>query len=229
MQLRWITSPFTGRKQTHFPGEFARGASSCRIVVQRGSRENATVRLPLPAHADQTEWNPIAKLVMKHVLLTASLAVAHCMGLIGVAAAEESLGVERSISPMQALTCPSALLRGCRDIYCPKPLPCISRFCHGCGKDDYCGKPIPCVPCYRGCCRPECYFRKPGPDLCRPLAAEYYTCEAGTAGCRESGTDTENATRPLPDMPRSLSAERDQPKPDRTFPGPDTQFRDGNR
>ncbi len=124
---------------------------------------------------------------MRQVLRTASIAAVFYIGLLRIAAADELFGVERSICPVQALTCPEALLRRCCDIYCPKPLPCLTRICHGCGKDDYCGKPRPCVPCFRGCCPTDCYCRKPCPDLCRPLAADYFICDAGSVGSAESG------------------------------------------
>jgi hypothetical protein len=133
---------------------------------------------------------------MRQVLRTAFIVVALCSGLLRIATAEEPLGVERSIYPVRALSCPDALLRGCCDIYCPKPLPCLTCICHGCCKDDYCDKPSPCVPCYRGCSVPDCYNRKPCPVLCRPLAADYFTCAVGSAGCADLGAHSANSTLP---------------------------------
>ncbi len=45
-----LPASFTGRGLAHFPGEFARGASFCQEVVQRGSRENVPVPLAWPVN-----------------------------------------------------------------------------------------------------------------------------------------------------------------------------------
>jgi hypothetical protein len=126
--------------------------------------------------------------------LIAILAATVCLGIVGVASADEPTGVASSFNPLRSLTCPEALLRGCCDNYCPKPLPCVNYICCICGPDDYCGKPCPCVRCFWGCC-PDCYCRKPCPDLCRPLAADYFTCAGSSVRCAGSlnhGTIVDN-------------------------------------
>ena len=108
--------------------------------------------------------------------------------LSAIAALNEPAAVERRIYPLQAMTCPDALLRGCCDDLLPKAacraLP--ASVVHAV-EDDYCRKPCPCVPCFRGCCTTDCYCRKPCPDLCRPLAADYFTCASRGAACGEFG------------------------------------------
>jgi hypothetical protein len=73
---------------------------------------------------------------MRVILLIASLAATFCVGLFRMASADEPTGVAPTIYPLPALTCPDALLRGCCDAYCPKPLPCIRGLCLGRGPDD---------------------------------------------------------------------------------------------
>jgi hypothetical protein len=122
---------------------------------------------------------------MKHALRSTPIAAIFAIALCGVAAAQEAAGVDRNVYPRQALTCPDALLRGCCDIYCPKPIPCVSCFSFGCGKDDYCRKPYPCIPCLNTWCTSGCYCKKPFPDLCRPLAADYFICAGWGTACGE--------------------------------------------
>jgi hypothetical protein len=115
------------------------------------------------------------------------LAVVLYFGFFHVATAGEPDRVARSLYPLQALTCPEHLLRGCCGHYCPKPLPYVPCFSYECGKDDYCCKPCPCVPLYHGDCSPDCYCRKPCPELCRPIAADYFTCAGWSAPCANPG------------------------------------------
>lgn len=97
--------------------------------------------------------------------------------IAAIATAEEPRATTESLFSTRSLVCPDVLLRGCCCIYCPKPLPCVRCLCCCC-PDDYCCKPCPCVRCYQGgVC--DCYCPKPCPVLCRPIAADYYTCEAG--------------------------------------------------
>ncbi len=92
--------------------------------------------------------------------------------------AEEPYAATGPILRKCSLVCPDILLRGCCSIYCPKPMPYVPCVCCCC-PDDYCCKPCPCIPCYRGgVC--DCYCPKACPILCRPIVADYYTCEAGT-------------------------------------------------
>jgi hypothetical protein len=99
--------------------------------------------------------------------------------LTSTATGEEPCAAAGSLLPKCSLVCPDFLLRGCCCIYCPKPMPCV--LCaRCCCPDDYCCKPCPCIPCYHGgVC--NCYCCKPCPALCRKIAADYYTCEAGSA------------------------------------------------
>lgn len=110
------------------------------------------------------------------------LAVALCIGLVRMACCDEPTAVAPGIYLLRDLTCPAPLLRGCCDNYCSKPLPGINYLCCICGPDDYCCKPLPCIPCFRGCC-PDDYCSKPCPDLCRPIAADFYSCNGWNAGC----------------------------------------------
>ena len=125
---------------------------------------------------------------MKRVQLETILAMMLCVKFSQFVVAEEPAGVEQSLYPWHALVCPDALLRGCCDIYCPKPLPCKSCLCRGCGKVDYCGKPCPCVPCFRNHCTRDCYCRKQCPEPCRPLFCDYFTCPGWGAGCAKSAS-----------------------------------------
>jgi hypothetical protein len=110
-----------------------------------------------------------------------------CVGMLAggglrSAFATEPAAAPESIYPSQQLVCPTELLGGCCGVYCPKPMPCIRCF-FGCRCDDYCSKPIPCVPCYRESCTAYRYCGKPCPDLCRPLAADFFTCAGLNADC----------------------------------------------
>ena len=133
---------------------------------------------------------------MRQVILTASFAAAMSIGLVRLALADEPASVAPATLPLQALTCPGVLLRGCCDIYCPKPLPCFACYCRDCGTDDYCEKPCPWVPCFRGCGTGYCYCCKPCPDLCRPLAADYFTCAQRSAACACSGELAPSSAQP---------------------------------
>jgi hypothetical protein len=133
---------------------------------------------------------------MKKMARLPFVAVLVAVGFCGVTSADESGSLARSIYPLQALTCPEALLRGCCDKYCPKPQPCLPCFCHGCAKDDYCCKPCPCILNYHGGCAADCYCRKPCPELCRPLFSDYSTCAGYGVGCTGMGTNPYTATPP---------------------------------
>ena len=118
-----------------------------------------------------------------------NFAAALLMGLLCIAAVGDSYASDASnatgrIYPLWMLTCPEALLRGCCDTYCPKPQPRVPAFCRGCGCDTYCPKLCPLVPHYCGGCGDR-YCAKPCPELCRPIAADYFSCAAGSAGCVE--------------------------------------------
>jgi hypothetical protein len=119
---------------------------------------------------------------MMRLVLTC-FAFAFCGVLVPAAAAEDAVDVPRSPYPLDALTCPDVLLRGCCNIYCSKPLPCIQPFCRSCCKDCYCDKPCPCIPVYCRGVSSYCYCCKPCPDLCRPIAADYFNCVERSAGC----------------------------------------------
>jgi hypothetical protein len=91
------------------------------------------------------------------------------------APAEEPPRAASAIFPLHLMTYPESPFRGCCDYYCPKVRPCIAPRCFGCG-DCYCGKPRPGVACFSAGCGCIDYCRKPGPDLCRPIAADFYMC-----------------------------------------------------
>jgi hypothetical protein len=129
-------------------------------------------------------------------LFPPALFVAICLGVADRSSAQQPAAVGPNIYPYQALTCPTALLQSCCDNYCRKPLPCITDFCTARLPDDYCAKPCPCVPCYPGYCNADCYSRKPWPDLCRPLAADYYTCCSWNANCAVPATPQINYVVP---------------------------------
>jgi hypothetical protein len=100
------------------------------------------------------------------------------MLIASLMSAEEPQVAPRSLYPLNSLVCPNAILRGCCCVYCPKPVPCVRYLCCCC-PNDYCSKPLPCLPCYLGgCC--DCYCRKPCPCLCRPIATDYFSCDAGS-------------------------------------------------
>jgi hypothetical protein len=135
-------------------------------------------------------------MVMSQSIQFASCVIAVCTVLVSFAAAQESDAVFPSIYPVNDLTCPNTLLRGCCPIYCPKPMPCIEAFCRGCRKDDYCSKPCSCIPCYCRTGTSYCYCGKPCPDLCRPIAADYFQCVKRCAGCADAHASGPNAQFP---------------------------------
>jgi hypothetical protein len=116
--------------------------------------------------------------------------------------AGDSGGVDSSRYPIHALTCPDALLRGCCGVYCPKPTPCITGFCRGCGPSLYCPKPCPFIPCFWGGCG-VAYCPKPCPDLCRPLAADFFVCVPSSGG----GTGPAACSSATPSSPESSVAD----------------------
>ncbi len=116
-------------------------------------------------------------------------------------AADHSDEVASSLYPVHALTCPDALLRGCCGNYCPKPTPCIYCLCHGCGPDHYCRKPCPTIRCFQHGCGVG-YCAKPCPDLCRPLAGDFFICVPGCCG----GAARPKATEPAVSMPETAAA-----------------------
>jgi hypothetical protein len=73
---------------------------------------------------------------------------------------------------------PDTLLSGCCDDYCRKPLPCASPYCPACTAECYCRKPLPYAACDSFDRAADSYDRKPFPNLCRPLAAHYFSCGA---------------------------------------------------
>jgi hypothetical protein len=129
-------------------------------------------------------------------LYPSTLFIAICLGVATISTAQQPATVDTCIYPYQALTCPTALLRGCCDDYCRKSMPCITDFCAAQCPNDYCRKPFPCIPCYPGACDPGCYCRKPWPDLCRPLAADYFTCCGWNANCGVPATPQTNYVVP---------------------------------
>jgi hypothetical protein len=98
------------------------------------------------------------------------------------ASAQGSADGLQSVYPHQAMVGPDKLLRACCDFYCPKPQPCIPFYTSGCGVP-YCPKPLPCIPCFTSGCSADCYCRKPCPDLCLPIAADFYHCAVKRAMC----------------------------------------------
>ena len=82
---------------------------------------------------------------------------------------------ERSADGFETIVCPNDLLCACCNIYCQKPQPCIPCFASGCGVT-YCPKPLPRVHCFAIACSAHCYCPKPCPNLCQPIAADYYRC-----------------------------------------------------
>jgi hypothetical protein len=107
------------------------------------------------------------------------------LGLARIASCDEPASGAPTILPLQSLTCPEALIKGCCDTYCPKPQPCITCYCPTYGANCYCRKPCPCVTCFRAVCG-LCYCPKPCPNLCRPLAADFFTCAEGRPGCAQA-------------------------------------------
>ena len=151
------------------------------------STESATEPTPpsdMPV-ADKSSRFAGAKAVMtlkRTMLLTVCVGIA----LGRLAMAQEPAAPRQSLYPFHTLVCPNDLLRACCNTYCKKPQPCIGCFCSGCG-DCYCPKPLPCIPCFDVGRTSNCYCQKPCPDFCRPIAADYYRCVPGCAGCTESG------------------------------------------
>jgi hypothetical protein len=130
---------------------------------------------------------------MRQFLLSLAVSVALGFNLIQFAAAEGPSHAAGWLYPSSGLACPDALLGGCCDDYCSKPLPCTRDLCYGCGKDDYCMKPLPSIPCFPACRAADCYCRKPCPTLCRPLSAHYFTCAKWPAGCADVQRDRADA------------------------------------
>jgi hypothetical protein len=114
--------------------------------------------------------------------ISRAVALAACVAVARSAAAQEPVEPPQSLYPFQTLVCPDDLLRACCPIYCRKPQPCIPCFVNGCGVA-YCPKPLPCIPCFVGGCSADCYCPKPCPNLCRPIAADYYRCVEKGAEC----------------------------------------------
>jgi hypothetical protein len=126
------------------------------------------------------------------------------------ATGEEGRTTTNTSASKFSFVCPDVLLRSCCCIYCPKPMPCIPCPCCCC-PDDYCCKPCPCIACYRGgVC--STYCGKPCPPFCRPIAADYYTCEAGSAhsecdpNCQPSSPNQGSVT-----IPTEISTSEESP------------------
>jgi hypothetical protein len=139
--------------------------------------------------------------VKRAAIITTCCLVVLASGARCALAADEPGDIQRALYPVHALTCPQYLLRGCCCNYCPKPLPCLHCFGHCCGPDDYCAKPYPCIWCYRGSCCGDCYCCKPCPDLCRPLAADYFTCAMGSDACRCAAPNAQNPSDAMSQSP----------------------------
>lgn len=129
-----------------------------------------------------------------------------CIGLVvglcwaHVAAAESTTDERSNAELPDKYVCSSALLSGCPGNYCAKPMPCIKAYCPGCGDDDYCCKPMPGVQSFCGPWRCDRYCPRPFPCLCRPLAADFYTCATGRPGCccSKQACTTAADTCPIP-------------------------------
>lgn len=130
---------------------------------------------------------------MRAISSTLVVVISFCCFTHCLLADDQASGVTPSRYPIKALTCPDSLLRGCCGVYCPKPTPCVSGFCRGCGPDAYCRKPCPCIPCFRGGCGVT-YCPKPCPDLCRPLAADFFICAPRSNGCAGQGACASKAS-----------------------------------
>jgi hypothetical protein len=124
---------------------------------------------------------------MRQLFRATSIVVVLCGIFVHLASAQDPAAEPRRIYPLQALTCPNTLLRGCCRVYCPKPIPCIKAFCRDCCKDGFCSKPCPCIPCFDRAGTSYCYCNKPCPDLCRPIASDYFTCVEKNTGCAAIG------------------------------------------
>lgn len=113
--------------------------------------------------------------------ISRTVALVACLAVARATPAQEPLEAEGPSHPFQTLVCPDDLLRACCPIYCRKPQPCITCFANGCGVA-YCQKPLPCIPCFVGYSA-DCYCPKPCPNLCRPIAANYYRCVEKHSEC----------------------------------------------
>jgi hypothetical protein len=113
--------------------------------------------------------------------------VVTCFGGTCQSLGQPPVAAQQAIFPYQNLVQPTCLVRGCCDNYCHKPLPWIPRYCNEPGCDTYCRKPCPCVPPFPWQCGIDDYCCKPFPDLCRPLAGDYFTCATGCDQCSETG------------------------------------------
>jgi hypothetical protein len=118
---------------------------------------------------------------MRQFSLSMAFALGLCFGVSRFGASDEPSPA--TWHPLQAWSCPSALLSGCCDDYDAKPLPCPRDLCYGCRQDDYCMKPFPWIPCFPGCRLADCYCSKPCPELCRPLSPHFFSCDAGGTCC----------------------------------------------
>jgi hypothetical protein len=128
-----------------------------------------------------------ARAMMRRATLQAVLAATASIGLARIAHAQDASHLATPFFPSHEMTCPQALLHGCCDNYCRKPMPCLHTFCVTPTGDTYCAKPCPCVPCFPSYCGCDCYCRKPFPDLCRPLAADFFVCPDPCAANAGSG------------------------------------------
>jgi hypothetical protein len=127
------------------------------------------------------------------IVFSPVLAAAVSVGLAQFALAELPADGAECVYAAPQLVCPECLLRGCCNNYCGKPIPCQRPFCDFCCVNCYCRKPCPCVPCYCRSCSGSCYCDKPFPCMCRPIAADYYSCPVGCSGCAKWGCDCQNA------------------------------------
>jgi hypothetical protein len=154
-------------------------------------------------------------------LFAACCLMATALGHPVRALAERTAGAVRSADRTPKWVYPQTLLHGCCPIYCPKPLPHLPCWCYGCGCDDYCGKQRPNVPCYRGgCC--DYYCPKPYPCLCRPLAADFYTCAEESTNCTGWNSPNGHSTTLAPKGPSQVTpmTPNDLPLP-APLPAPD--------
>jgi hypothetical protein len=135
-------------------------------------------------------------------VLTVFFAAQLYVGLVDGAHCDQPASAAPPNFALHSLSCPEALLRGCCSVYCPKPQPYIRCFYRDCATGDYCRKSCPCVPCFSGCW-PDCYFRKPFPELCRPIAADYFRCAESSAPYDSS--DACVSTAPLSTAPAAAT------------------------
>lgn len=135
--------------------------------------------------------------------LSSALVIGVCV--TRVVAADSTTDESSSSAPPHNYVCPSALLHGCGCCYCPKPMPCIKPYCPQCCCDDYCCKPIPCVHCFCGPWRCDSYCPKPMPCVCRPLAADFYTCDTGSA-CNRCSNRSSTESSDVEPTPTSVNS-----------------------